>query len=131
MQDLVGRYLMVAAYFLILSLSYSSGSQVRIDFLNLALPIRVRHPIEAATCIATAIPFSLIGWLAGTRSLVSFQRSEILPGQIPWPVWLTTALVAFGTALLVLRLTMDAVGHLGGVAGAKNAPPLQKAERGH
>ncbi|MWB78107.1 TRAP transporter small permease subunit [Pseudooceanicola sp. 216_PA32_1] len=130
-QDLVGRYLMVAAYFLILSLSYTAGSQVRIDFLNVALPPRLRHLIEAVTCAATAVLFALIGWLAGSRSLVSLERAEIMPGPIPWPVWVTTAVVAFGTGLLVLRLILDAVGHAAAVLGARDAPPLPSAEGGH
>ncbi|MFC4670892.1 TRAP transporter small permease subunit [Seohaeicola nanhaiensis] len=130
-QDLVGKYLMVGAYFLVLSLSYASGSQVRIDFLNLRMPLRLRHLIEAAICLATAVLFSLIGWLAAARSLVSFERSEILPGPIGWPVWLTTALVALGTALLVVRLILDAIGHVAGAAGATDAPSLPNAEGGH
>ncbi|MEC7257100.1 MAG: TRAP transporter small permease [Pseudomonadota bacterium] len=130
-QDLVGRYLMVGAYFLILSLSYSAGSQVRLDFLNAVLPRRLRHAIEALICAGTAALFGLIGWLAASRSLTSFQKAEIMPGPIPWPIWVTTALVAFGTGVLVLRLVLDCCAHLRAALGATDAAPLPSASGGH
>lgn len=74
-QDLVSRYLMVAAYFAILSQAYANGAQIRIDFLLSVLPARIQHVIEAFVCLITGVLFGLIAWLAGARAWTSFIRS--------------------------------------------------------
>ncbi len=130
-QDLVARYLMVAAYFGVLSQAYASGAQIRIDFLLRALPDRAQHVVEALGCFGTAILFGLIGWLAGQRAWTSFVRGEVIPGSIPWPIWLTYALVAGGTLLLVLRLLVNGLGHSGAAIGRGSGPDLPSSMSGH
>jgi TRAP-type C4-dicarboxylate transport system permease small subunit len=130
-QDLVARYLMVAAYFGILSGAYAGGAQIRIDFLLGTLRPSLQHAIEAVGCLATSILFGLIAWLAGSRAWTSFVRGEVIPGSIPWPIWLTYALVAGGSALLVLRLVVDGVGHAAAAAGRGPGPVLPSSLSGH
>ncbi len=130
-QDLVARYLMVAAYFGILSGAYAGGAQIRIDFLLGSLPPRLQHAIEAAGCLAAGVLFALIAWLAGSRAWTSFLRNEVIPGSIPWPIWVTYALVAAGSALLVLRLIVNGIGHASAAAGRGIGPALPSSLSGH
>lgn len=130
-QDLVARYLMVAAYFGILSGAYAGGAQIRIDFLLGTLRPSLQHAIEAVGCLATGVVFALIAWLAGRQAWTSFARSEVIPGSIPWPIWLTYALVCGGSALLVLRLIVNGIGHGLAAAGRGTGPVLPSTLSGH
>lgn len=130
-QDLVSRYLMVAAYFGILSGAYAKGAQIRIDFLLGTLRPSLQHAIEAIGCVGTGVLFALIAWLAGRQTVTSFVRSEVIPGSIPWPIWVTYALVSGGSALLVLRLIVNGIGHVSAALGRGDGPALPSTLSGH
>lgn len=110
--EVVGRYLMVAAYFFILSLSYTGNAQIRVDFLIRNFPKRIAHLVEMLVCMSTTILFGLIGWLAATEAIDSFLKGEITSGSIGFIIWPSTAFVAVGSTLLVLRMIVDAIRHL-------------------
>ncbi|WBU52390.1 TRAP transporter small permease [Paracoccus sp. SCSIO 75233] len=130
-QDLVAHYLMVAAYFCILSGAYSRGAQIRIDFVLGSLAPGLQHAVEAVGCFATTVLFALIAWLSGSRAWNSFLREEVLPGSIPWPIWLTYALVSGGSALLAFRLFVNGIGHVAAALGRGNGPALPSTFSGH
>jgi hypothetical protein len=56
--------------------------------------------------------------------LDSFQSSDVLAGAIPWPVWLSAALVPLGAGVLVLRLLLTACGHIGSLLTGLDLIPL-------
>lgn len=125
--DLVGLYLMPGAFFLALSSTQAAHGHIGVDMLVQRLPPKGRRLAEILTS-ALAIPlFALIGWAGAERAYVDWVRANTLSGSIPWPTWVSSALIPIGTGLLVLRLTMLLVGHAASLVTGTNIVPLTPA----
>jgi TRAP-type C4-dicarboxylate transport system permease small subunit len=129
--ELVGRYLMVFAFFAVISRAYTHNAHVRVDFLLHAIGPRWRHGLEALGALAAAVVFVLIAYLAAVRAGTSFSRGEILAGVIPWPVWPSSALVFLGAGLLSVRLIADGLAHAWSVATGTPGPALPYEKEPH
>jgi TRAP-type C4-dicarboxylate transport system permease small subunit len=122
--ELVGRYLMVFAFFAVVSRAYTQNAHVRVDFLLNAMGPRTRQVFEAVGALSAAIVFVIISWLGASRAWNSFSRGEILAGFIPWPVWPSSALVFLGAGLLSVRLVVDGLAHARAAATGAPGPAL-------
>lgn len=109
--DLISMYLMVGLFFFSLSSTLQHEEHVRVDLLLKHFPPALRHLSELVTYLAASLVFALITYVTFDKALQSFQAGEVAPGVVPWPSWLSTALVPIGTGLLLLRVVFRLVGH--------------------
>lgn len=109
--DVIGLYLMVAAFFLMLPDALHAHSHVSIDLLMNALPRWLRNLGLAFGYAAGAVVVALIGLEAWGRFLVAFDGQDRIAAIIPWLTWPAYLIVVVGTAMLTLRMIYRAVGH--------------------
>ena len=107
--DVVTLYLMPAIFFLLLSDSMRAGAQVRVDIIRNYFPPLLKNMADAVGNIGAAIGFLLIG-LGGLRQCFeAIELNEVVAGSIPWQVWPSFLLVAFGSVMLVVRLVIGTI----------------------
>lgn len=109
--DLIGLYLLVATFFLMLPDTLHHHGHVAIDLFQSVLPRRFRHLGLAVGYAAGTVVMALIGLEAWGRFLGASQGQERIAALIPWPTWPAYLIVTVGTALLTLRLFYRAGGH--------------------
>lgn len=108
-RDVVGLYLMPAAFFLILSDGFRDGAMVRVEILHDLFPPRLRN-LSDALCNATAVlAFVLIGYGGFWQAWEAWTRDEIVAGSIPWRTWPGYLLVGAGSLLLTCRLVATSI----------------------
>jgi len=109
--DMIGLYLMVAAFFLMLSDTLHAHGHVSIDLFMNALPRAIRNLGLALGYAAGAVVMALIAREAWGRFRTAFDGQERIAAIIPWLTWPAYLIVTVGTALLTLRLIYRVVGH--------------------
>lgn len=122
--DLVGLYLLAAVFFLTIADTMRSHNHISVDILLHRFSPAGRRLSEIATAIAGLCVFSLITWLGYLRALDSYQQGDVLAGTIPWPSWVSAALVPLGCAVLVLRLLLQLLGNLASLITGRDLYPL-------
>ena len=110
--DLVGVYLMTGLFFLTLSHAQAAHVNVAVDILVSTFTLRMRILADLVTCFVGASVFALITYVGFDRALDNYVSDDVLAGIIPWPTWVSTAMVPLGSGLLVLRLAATGLGHL-------------------
>jgi TRAP-type C4-dicarboxylate transport system permease small subunit len=122
--DLVGVYLMTGVFFLILSHAQAANANVAVDILVAKFSEPMRRVADTVTCIAGGSVFLLIAIVGFDRAWDSYQSNDVLAGVIPWPVWISAALVPIGSGVLVLRLLFTACGHIASLLTGRSLVPL-------
>lgn len=107
--ELITYYLMIAALYFAVSMTFSSGDHINIDLFRNLIPPALRARLDALWCLMAAAIFAVIAWGAAAEMLHSYERREFLPGYITWPAWASYLPIALGTGLTVLRLVAHAV----------------------
>ncbi|WP_418319859.1 TRAP transporter small permease [Piscinibacter sakaiensis] len=102
--DLISLYLMVALFFLALSVTQRDRHHVRVDILLGRVSPPARHAMELIGNLLTALVMLAIFYQGSSKVMDSWQTQAVIAGPIPWPTWLTAVFVPIGTALLLLRL---------------------------
>lgn len=129
--SLIGIYLMVAVFFLMLSDTLQMHHHVAIDMLMHQLPHRLRHLFLAIGYLLSTIIIALIVWQAWLRWMGAVSADERVAAVIPWPTWIAYALVTTGSALLVLRTAYRTVGHVASAITGRTLvemPPVTAGE---
>lgn len=129
--DLIALYLMAGVFYFVLSDAHREKMHVGIDILQARMGPRVRHFADLLTALIGLALFSLIAYVGAHSAWESFANSEILAGDIPWPVWLSAIIVPIGVTLLVLRLLLQLIGHLLGLATGRESPLDSDASARH
>jgi TRAP-type C4-dicarboxylate transport system permease small subunit len=109
--DLVGLYFMAGVFFLTLSDAHRAHAHVSVDILLHRFSARARQACEAVAGLASLPVMLAIVWTGASRALDNFVAGDVLAGAIPWPTWVSAALVPVGAGLLSLRLALHLVGH--------------------
>ncbi len=109
--DVIGLYLMVAAFFLMLSDTLHAHGHVSIDLFMNALPRGIRNLGLALGYAAGAVVVALIAREAWGRFQTAYDGQERVAAIIPWLTWPAYLIVAVGTAMLTLRMIYRAAGH--------------------
>jgi TRAP-type C4-dicarboxylate transport system permease small subunit len=102
--DLVTNYLMVIIVYFAVSSTYQRSDHINIDLFVRMFPRRVRIAGDLVCTLVAIALFALLTWTSGQNTVSAYSHGEFLPGIIRWPVWLSFLPVAFGCALLTLRL---------------------------
>lgn len=106
--QLITYYLLGTALYLAISATFTTGDHINIDLFRHFIPSRIRAVIDAAWSTLAALVFAAIAWGGTTTLLHAWERSEFLPGYFVWPAWLAYLPIAFGSALMALRLAHHA-----------------------
>jgi TRAP-type C4-dicarboxylate transport system permease small subunit len=122
--DLIGLYLLAGVFFLTLSDALREHAHVGVDILLSRFSPAGRRLSEIATALAGLFVFGLICKLGFERALENYQQNDVLAGAIPWPTWISAALVPFGCGVLVLRLALQLIGNLLSLVSGRDLYPL-------
>lgn len=109
--DVIGLYLMVAVFFLMLPDTLHHHGHVAIDLFQHALPRRLRHLGLVLGNTAGAVVMALIGREAWGRFQTAYEGQERIAAIVPWLTSPAYLIVTVGVALLTLRLVYRAAGH--------------------
>lgn len=102
--DVISLYLMAALFFLSLSDTLQKNHHINVDMLFRHVSPRTRHVLE---CIGNALSLTVISGICyegAIRAWESFAAGEVTSGVIPWPTWISAALIPVGAGLLLLRM---------------------------
>ncbi|MBI5265064.1 MAG: TRAP transporter small permease [Bradyrhizobium sp.] len=122
--DLIGLYLLAGAFFLTLSDAMREHAHVGVDILLSRFSLVGRRLSEIVTALTGLFVFVLICKVGFERALENYQQHDVLAGAIPWPTWISAALVPFGCGVLVLRLGLQLTGHVFSLVSGQNMYPL-------
>lgn len=127
--DLIGTYLMVALFYLVVSGAYGVGAHINVDILHGAMPRRSRRYADLVTHLVGLVVFLLIATAGWQAAVTAFVDGDRLSGAYAWPTWPALALVPFGSGLLALRLALHAVAEVAGIVTGQEYIPVP--ERAH
>ena len=122
--DLIGLYLMAGVFFLTLSDALREHVHVGVDILVPRFSPAGRRLAEIVTALTGLFVFALLCKVGFDRALDNFEQNDVLSGAIPWPTWISAALVPFGCGVLVLRLLLMLCGHAASLATGRDLYPL-------
>src|ERR1700761_2182303 len=105
--DLIGLYLLAGVFFFTLSDALREHVHVGVDILLSRFSPTGRRLSEIVTALAGLFVFVLICKVGFVRALENYEQHDVLAGAIPWPTWISAALVPFGCGVLVLRLLQE------------------------
>jgi TRAP-type C4-dicarboxylate transport system permease small subunit len=105
--DFISLYLMAALFYFVLSVSYGSKSLVSIDMLYEKFSERGKICSVLFTNVSAIVLFMLVSYASAVRAYDEFTYDDVIGGVIPWPTWISAALVTTGTLLLVLRMAVE------------------------
>ncbi|MBE0594755.1 MAG: TRAP transporter small permease [Gemmatimonadales bacterium] len=129
--DLIGMYLVVLVFFFALPGTLHLHGHIAIDFFQPFMPARLRFAGEAIGYAAGTVVLALIAWKLGARAWVAFVNGDVTATTIPWPIWLSEAPAALGSALIALRCAYRCIGHvlsvIAGEAVVEIPPPHDKS----
>lgn len=122
---------MVLVVFGALAFTQSKRGHIRVEiFYNFGGP-RTRALLDAFTHLVALVYFGLVCWLGIQEAIYSWEISEASMGTIRFPLFPARALLAVGTALLLLQLVIDIFGDLlraiNGDEGVSTSPPDTQA----
>lgn len=127
--DLVGKYLVVAAFFLAVSETFRRGGHVAVDLFRNMMKPRVRRVIDIVGYVLT-VPVLLAMVVTGIETARrAYLRGEVITGVVSWPTWLYYVFVPIGIGLLLLRVILHVVdlmmggqGYVPSVSGEQPEP---------
>jgi TRAP-type C4-dicarboxylate transport system permease small subunit len=122
--DLIGVYLLAGVFFLTLSDALREHAHVGVDILLSRFSPKGRRFSESVTALAGLFVFILICMVGFERALESYRDDDVLAGTIPWPTWISAALVPFGCGVLVLRLLLQLIGNVLSLFSGRDLYPL-------
>jgi TRAP-type C4-dicarboxylate transport system permease small subunit len=122
--DLIGLYLLAGVFFLTLSDALREHAHVGVDILLHRFSPAGRRLSEIVTALVGLFVFVLISKVGFDRALDNFQQNDVLAGAIPWPTWISAALVPFGCGVLVLRLALQLIGNVLSLLSGRDLYPL-------
>ena len=129
--DLISMYLVVIVFYFALPDTLHRHGHIAIDFFQPRLPVRLRFAGEAFGYAAGALVMALIAWKLGARAWLAYVNGDVTATTIPWPIWLSEAPAALGSALITLRCAYRCVGHvlstIVGEAVVEVPPPHDKS----
>ena len=122
--DLIGLYLLAGVFFFTLSDALREHAHVGVDILLSRFSPAGRRLSEIVTALAGLFVFILICKVGFERAMENYEQHDVLAGAIPWPTWISAALVPFGCGVLVLRLALQLVGNLLSLVSGRDLYPL-------
>lgn len=105
--DFISLYLMAAVFYFVLSSAYVSRSLVSIDVLYDLFSLRGKAIARLVTNVSSLGFFILVAYASALQAHEALMAKEVVGGLIPWPTWISGAIVTFGAVLLGVRMFAD------------------------
>lgn len=102
--DVISKYLMVAAFFLILSYTLRIDAHVGINLIVRRLSIRSRRILNVAGNMLSFVFFSIVFVAGTTVTWEAWVAHERPIGAISWPIWTSYVFVPLGVVVLMARI---------------------------
>jgi TRAP-type C4-dicarboxylate transport system permease small subunit len=115
---------MVLIVFGALAYAQIRRAHIRVEIAYLAAGPRMRAGMDVVTDIAAIIFFSLILWQGFLEAQYSLQIGEATSGLIRFPLWPARMTLVLGTALVILRLSLDLIVDLGRIRTGEPLPDV-------
>ena len=109
--NVIGMYLMVAVFFFALSDTLHNHGHIAIDVFQYLIPRRVRHFGLSIGYLLSTLVVALITWQAFLRFKSAYINDDRIAAVIPWPTWISYAIVSIGGVVITLRCIYRVVGH--------------------
>ena len=110
--DLISLYLMAALFYLAVSRTFSLNAHIGVDLLQNRAPQTVRLLCQLSSGVLSLLLFLTIVWVNFGTSVEDFWSDALSVGEIPWPTWLSTAIVVVGSTAISLRMAFYSVQNL-------------------
>lgn len=127
--DLVSLYLVLAIFYFCLSRGFATHAHVGVDIVHYYVSPTIRRVFALVTCVVSAPLFALIAAVCFARARAAYVDDDVLAGAIPWPTWVTIALVPLGAGLMTVRLIIDGAAHMIALFGGPEIIPLPALAR--
>ena len=102
--DLISKYMLPAALFLVFSETLRKGDHINVGIFASLMPPRLSNLLLGIAFFLSALLASVVSIEIGEIAVVSWQRNIIAFGPYPWPKWLEEAIVVVSWAVLAVRL---------------------------
>ena len=109
--DFITLYLTIGLFFFSLSDTLDNNDHVWVNVVTSRMPNRWRHLGLALGFLLSWLAFMAIAWMAAERCWNSYETKQVTAGTLQLPVWISSAFVAIGTTLLLVRITFRTVSH--------------------
>jgi TRAP-type C4-dicarboxylate transport system permease small subunit len=129
--DVVSIYLTVAVFYLALSRTLREHGHISVDLLRPRMSIRLRNAFDLLICVLSAAFFAIIAVLTTRLALSQYEGSEVISSYVDWPTWISTLFVPIGTALIILRIAVSAIGHVIAIVSGKEPLLVHPAPQSH
>lgn len=134
--DMIGLYLMVAVFFLALPDTLSHHGHIAVDVFQPLMPAWLRHLSLGLAYLVSALIMALIGWGGWYRFSSAWANDDRIASTLALPTWVPYAMVALGSATMVVRCLLRAWGHgsalvTGQAAEGLEPPPHSNETEGH
>ena len=110
--DLISLYLMAALFYLAVSRTFSLNAHIGVDLLQNRAPKTIRLLCQMSSGVLSLMLFLVIVWVNFGSSVEDFWSGASSVGEIPWPSWVSTAIVVVGCAVMSLRMAFYSVQNL-------------------
>ncbi len=127
--DFVGKYLIVAAFFLAVSETFRRGGHVAVDLFRNMMKPGVRRVVDIVGYALTAsVLLAMV--VTGVETVErAYVRGEVITGVVSWPTWIYYVFLPVGIGLLLVRvvlhvadLVMGGEGYVSSVSGDHTQP---------
>jgi TRAP-type C4-dicarboxylate transport system permease small subunit len=103
---------MVLIVFGALAYAQIRRAHIRVELLYGFVGPRAKSFMEATTHGVALLFFALLGWQGISEAIYSWEIREATMGTVRFPLYFARWLLVFGTALLVVQLTLDVISDL-------------------
>ena len=108
-EEATNEFFMPALVYFAVAHIFRTGGHVRITLLSDMLPVRVQRALWCLFDLLTAALFALIAYGLFQRTWNAFRMNEYSTSPLNYVVWPSFAIVAIGSALLVVRALQAAI----------------------
>jgi TRAP-type C4-dicarboxylate transport system permease small subunit len=122
--DVVSIYFLHVVLYLMASETLRRHGHIALDLKIQLLPARWWGGLQAVAWLGVIAALTAATVVVGHAAFDSLARGEVHPGRYEWPVWLEKGIVAFGLALLAIRVALMLARYAAsGCSSAVFAPP--------
>jgi TRAP-type C4-dicarboxylate transport system permease small subunit len=97
------EFFMPALVYFAIAYIFKTGGHVRITLVSDRLPPPVQRVLWTVFDLLTAVLFAIITYGLGERALTAMRNNEYSTSPLNYVIWPSFAIVAIGSALLVVR----------------------------
>lgn len=108
--------LLVAKIYISMPTAQQEGQNFEVDIVTRLLPPRTLRVVRSVTLAVSVIVVGLIAWLTVGLAWESVLENELTSGTVPFPVWPSRVLIAFGLVCLTLQFLFDLLRKIGVLA---------------